>query len=272
MSDEYTGDNTAWPATVTTTTDDDVVSAAAIAVPLEQLADRTVALVPRFHFYNASGTFTPHADCQFLDIEAVGPGGDGGAAGGGHAGGGGGSGEYRRARYMLGDGAFSGTAGTFAVVIDSSSAFTADTTVTHSAGAHVFKLRARKGNNGAAGTGGGPGAGGAGMPGNGSSGGAGGSGADGTQGTPGLGGDGGAAGASASDFGGDSGDGYGAGGGGGAPGSGTKSGGGGGGGVVWFSGPTGVRDTGGVPFTAFEGTQGAVMFTEWIGVTTNGAN
>jgi hypothetical protein len=271
MSDDYEGTRD-WVDEIDIPTDDDEADIASIAVPLEQLADRTVALVPRYHFFNTSGTFTPNADCQFLDIEATGPGGDGGAAGGGNAGGGGGGGEYRRARYTVGPGAFSGINAAFTVVIDTSSPFTADTTVTHASGAHVFKLRARKGNNGADGTGGGPGAGGAGMPGNGSTGGAGGSGSNGTQGSCGLGGDGGAAGVAASNFGGDSGDGYGAGGGGGTPGSGTKSGGGGGGGVVWANGPSGVRDTGGVPFSNIQGTQGAVLITEWIGIVTNGAN
>jgi hypothetical protein len=97
MSDDYAGDANSFPSTITTVSDDDVIRAGAISVPLEQLADRTAAIVPKTTILTSNATWTKDPLALFVDFVVVGAGGNGGE-GSTTGGGGGGSGGVTQAR------------------------------------------------------------------------------------------------------------------------------------------------------------------------------
>lgn len=96
MSTPYTPDPAARHATITAITDNDAISAAAVSVPLEQLADNCEPAA--FVLHAASSSYTVPAGVQYLEIYAVGPGSRGGTNNGGTStgGAGGGCGAVRR--------------------------------------------------------------------------------------------------------------------------------------------------------------------------------
>lgn len=101
MSNPYQGDPDVCPEDIDVPTDDDDFSAASVGVPLEQLADRTAALVPKIFVFDSVPDLdndrewtTRPAGAVLYNFQGIGGGGDGGNASGGTGGGGGSSGEY----------------------------------------------------------------------------------------------------------------------------------------------------------------------------------
>jgi len=246
------GDPDSFPATITNISDASAKDAASVAIPIEQLADRTMALVPKVYVFDSvpdldndvEWTDRPEGAVLY-NFQGIGGGGDGGNASGGTGGGGGSSGEYFNVTVP----ASLVPAGALYVRQGSAN----NPSFVYDAGATGFLVGGRGGVDGTAG-----GAGGAAPTGRCAAGGAGAAtGGPFAAGVGGYGPGGGGGGDVVTNNGGYSGNGYGAGGGGGG-----QSGDQGGGGAGGLGGlPAGVAAT---TTSGVAGTRGVVIITVWV--------
>ncbi|MEI9940043.1 MAG: hypothetical protein WDO69_22715 [Pseudomonadota bacterium] len=99
MSTPYAGNAASFPTNIALIEDSDEPCGVTFSTPLEQLADRSKALVPDVQVFTANGAWAKPANAKYVEFTLVGAGGDGTGGVGGFGGTAGGAGQIQHALF-----------------------------------------------------------------------------------------------------------------------------------------------------------------------------